>query len=133
MGKFSSFVKGLVIGGGIALLLSPKTGKDLRKDLAEKADDAMDKVMDYTETAMEKGAVVADAAKEASENVKTSRFDTVDTAKEGAKAKVDQFKENMKKAEVTAEALQTRFDAEIEPEFAVAEDIDPIEEGLKTL
>ncbi|HAZ58930.1 MAG TPA: YtxH domain-containing protein, partial [Trichococcus sp.] len=34
MGKFSSFVKGLVIGGGIALLLSPKPGKDIRKDLA---------------------------------------------------------------------------------------------------
>jgi len=133
MGKFSSFVKGMVIGGGIALLLSPKTGKDLRKDLAEKADDAMDKVMDYTETAMEKGAVVADAAKEASENVKTSLFDTVDTAKAGAKDTVNQFKENVKKEEITAEALKTGFDAEIEPEVAVAKDMDPIEEALKTL
>lgn len=133
MGKFSSFVKGMVIGGGIALLLSPKTGKDLRKDLAEKADDAMDKVMDYTETAMEKGAVVADAAKEASENVKTSLFDTVDTAKAGAKDTVNQFKENVKKEEITAEAPKTGFDAEIEPEVAVAKDMDPIEEALKTL
>ena len=31
MGKFSSFVKGIMIGGGIALLLSPKPGKEIRK------------------------------------------------------------------------------------------------------
>ena len=53
MGKFSSFVKGLVIGGGIALLLSPKPGKDIRKDLADKADETLDKVMDYTDQVKE--------------------------------------------------------------------------------
>ena len=55
MGKFSSFVKGLVIGGGIALLLSPKPGKEIRKDLADKADETLDKVMDYTDQAQSQG------------------------------------------------------------------------------
>ena len=61
MGKFTSFVKGLVIGGGIALLLSPKPGKEIRKDLADKADEALDKVMDYADQATETACKPADA------------------------------------------------------------------------
>lgn len=53
MGKISILVKGMVIGGGLALLMAPKTGKKLRNELAGKADDALDKVMDYSETAMD--------------------------------------------------------------------------------
>jgi len=53
MGKISILVKGMVIGGGIALLMAPKTGKKLRNELAGKADDTLDKVMDYKETAMD--------------------------------------------------------------------------------
>ena len=140
MGKFSSFIKGIVIGGGIALLLSPKTGKDLRRDLADKADEAMDKVMDYTETAKEKGSVVADAAKEASETMKTTLFDTVDTVKEVAKDTADQVKEKVKETTeavkekvAAADAPKGVIDAEVDTPVTEAEDLDPIEESLKTL
>ena len=54
MGKISILVKGMVIGGGIALLMAPKTGKKFRKELAGKADHNLNKMMDYRETAMDK-------------------------------------------------------------------------------
>jgi gas vesicle protein len=54
MGKISILVKGMVIGGGIALLMAPKTGKKFRKELSGKADHNLNKMMDYRETAMDK-------------------------------------------------------------------------------
>ena len=118
MGKFSSFVKGLVIGGGIALLLSPKPGKDIRKDLAEKADEALDKVMDYTDKAKE---TVIDTAKETVDQAKEKAQETTDTVKQKFAAKVPESEE--------------RFDAEMEGEAPApaADELDPIEEALKTL
>ncbi|CZQ98952.1 YtxH domain-containing protein [Trichococcus ilyis] len=118
MGKFSSFVKGLVIGGGIALLLSPKPGKDIRKDLADKADEALDKVMDYADQATE---TAKEAAKEAVDHAKEKAQETTDTMKQKFAAKVPESEE--------------RFDAETEGEAPApaADELDPIEEALKTL
>ncbi|PTQ85477.1 YtxH-like protein [Trichococcus patagoniensis] len=118
MGKFSSFVKGLMIGGGIALLLSPKPGKDIRKDLADKADEALDKVMDYTDQVKE---TVKETAQEAVDQAKEKAQETTDTVKQKFAAKVPEAEE--------------RYDAEIEGEAAVpaTDELDPIEEALKTL
>lgn len=118
MGKFSSFVKGLVIGGGIALLLSPKLGKDIRKDLADKADEALDKVMDYADQAKE---TVKETAQEAVDQVKEKAQETTDSVKQKFTAKVPESEEC--------------FDAETEGEATApaADELDPIEEALKTL
>ena len=113
MGKFSSFVKGLVIGGGIALLLSPKPGKDIRKDLA---DEALDKVMDYADQATE---TAKETAKEAVEQVKEKAQETTDTVKQKFAAK--------------APEAEVRFDAETEAQPTESDKLDPIEEALKTL
>ena len=116
MGKFSSFVKGLVIGGGIALLLSPKPGKDIRKDLADKADETLDKVMDYTDQVTE---TAKETAKEAVEQVKEKAQETTDTVKQKFAAK--------------APEAEVRFDAETEAQATESDKLDPIEEALKTL
>ena len=116
MGKFSSFVKGLVIGGGIALLLSPKPGKDIRKDLADKADEALDKVMDYADQATE---TAKETAKEAVEQVKEKAHETTDTLKQKFAAKGPE--------------AEVRFDAETEAQATESDKLDPIEEALKTL
>ena len=116
MGKFSSFVKGLVIGGGIALLLSPKPGKDIRKDLADKADETLDKVMDYADQATE---TAKETAKEAVDQVKEKAQETTDTVKQKFAAKAPEAEE--------------RFDAETEAPVTEVDELDPIEEALKTL
>lgn len=58
---------GLGVGAALGLLLAPKTGKQLRKDLRRSYDEALDTVSDWTdeakgrfEEAVEKGADFAD-------------------------------------------------------------------------
>jgi gas vesicle protein len=54
---------GLGAGALTALLLAPKTGKQLRKDIRRKYDDAVDRVEDWkdsAEEALERGAEMAE-------------------------------------------------------------------------
>jgi gas vesicle protein len=58
---------GLGIGAAVGLLLAPKTGRQLRKDLRRSYDDAVETVSDWTdearerlEDAVEKGGDLAD-------------------------------------------------------------------------
>ncbi len=58
---------GLGVGAAVGLLLAPKTGRQLRKDLRRSYDDAVDTVSDWTEDArgrfkdvVEKGSDFAD-------------------------------------------------------------------------
>jgi gas vesicle protein len=45
---------GVGAGALIALMLAPKTGKQMRKDLRRKYDDARDTLQDWTEDAMDR-------------------------------------------------------------------------------
>ena len=53
MAKKGGFLLGAVVGGTAAaiaaLLLAPKSGKELRDELAAQADDLMDMASDYTD------------------------------------------------------------------------------------
>ena len=58
---------GLGVGAAVGLLLAPKTGRQLRKDLRRSYDDALETVSDWTDEAkdrfeevVEKGADLAD-------------------------------------------------------------------------
>ncbi|HUB01940.1 MAG TPA: YtxH domain-containing protein [Terriglobales bacterium] len=58
---------GLGVGAALGLLLAPKTGRQLRKDLRQSYDDAVETVSDWTDEArdrfkdaVEKGADLAD-------------------------------------------------------------------------
>jgi gas vesicle protein len=58
---------GLGVGAALGLLLAPKTGRQLRKDLRRSYDDALETVSDWTdeakdrfEEAVEKGSDLAD-------------------------------------------------------------------------
>ena len=57
MAKKGGFLLGAVIGGTAAavaaLLLAPKSGKELRDELAAQADDLLDMASDYTDMAKE--------------------------------------------------------------------------------
>ena len=49
-----SFLAGAAVGAGVALLVAPKTGEELRCKIKSLADDAIDKIKDYTSEAQEK-------------------------------------------------------------------------------
>lgn len=60
-----SFVAGAAIGAGLALLYTPKSGREMRENIADLTDDAVDKIKEY--------------AKEAQEKIKTAIEDGKDT------------------------------------------------------
>lgn len=49
-----SFLAGAAVGAGVALLVAPKTGEELRGKIRDLADDAIDKIKEYTSEAQEK-------------------------------------------------------------------------------
>jgi len=51
---------GLGIGATIALLLAPKSGKQIRKDLRRRYDDARDTLQDWSEDAQDRLKDIAD-------------------------------------------------------------------------
>ena len=76
MGKYESSSKSnvgtavtfLMIGVGagalIALMLAPKTGKQMRKDLRKRYDDARDTLQDWSEDAIDRVNDIADRSSE---------------------------------------------------------------------
>jgi len=59
-----SFVAGAAIGAGLALLYAPKSGQEMRETIADFAEDAVDKIKEYTKEAQEKIKTVIDDGKE---------------------------------------------------------------------
>lgn len=60
---------GGIVGASAALLLAPKSGKELRHDISEQAQIAKDKTTQLTNNALEKGNAWASTAKEKSSNI----------------------------------------------------------------
>lgn len=59
-----SFVAGAAIGAGLALLYAPKSGQEMRETIADFAEDAVDKIKEYTKEAQEKIKTAIDDGKE---------------------------------------------------------------------
>ena len=53
-GLFLGFLTGTIVGGVIALLYAPKTGKELRYDIKLKKDEFIDDTSEYMQIAKEK-------------------------------------------------------------------------------
>lgn len=70
-GRAEGFIVGSIVGAVVAsvtaLLFTPKSGKELRKDINEGTNKALENVDDYLDVARSKGAeIVDDVGKEAS-------------------------------------------------------------------
>lgn len=59
-----SFVAGAAIGAGLALLYAPKSGTEMRETIADLAEDAVDKIKEYTKEAQEKIKTAIEDGKE---------------------------------------------------------------------
>jgi len=49
-----SFLAGAAVGAGVALLVAPKSGEEIRGKIRNLADDAIDKIKEYTSEAQDK-------------------------------------------------------------------------------
>ncbi len=82
-GTTKGFVIGLLAGGAIgaivALLYAPKTGRELRADLKERADDFRDDAEEYLHAARTKAGDLVSEAKKRSETLITDAKRKADT------------------------------------------------------
>lgn len=49
-----SFLAGAALGAGLALLYAPKSGRETREQIADLADDAVEKIKEYAKDAQDK-------------------------------------------------------------------------------
>jgi len=68
-GLFIGFVAGGVIGGLVALLYAPKSGKEFRADLKQRKDELMDDAEEYMDIAKHKAEDIINEGKKRSEEL----------------------------------------------------------------
>ena len=59
-----SFVAGAAIGAALALLYAPKSGQEMRENIADLTEDAVDKIKEYAKEAQEKIKAAIEDGKE---------------------------------------------------------------------
>lgn len=91
-----SFIVGAIVGGIVgavtALLLAPKSGKEMREDLNEQAAVLKERSLQLKDTAVEKGSEWISLAKEKSAEI----VKTVNKQSQQVVEKVKDFTQNMK-------------------------------------
>ncbi len=63
-GLIIGLLTGSAIGAGVALLYAPKTGRRMRAELREKADNLIDEGQDYLSTVQDKATEIIEDAKD---------------------------------------------------------------------
>ena len=80
MSKNGGFLLGAFIGGTAAaitaLLFAPKSGQELREDLANKTEEFKGAAKDYTDLAVDKGTEIKNAAVDATSDIKINLKET---------------------------------------------------------
>ena len=91
---FLSFLAGAAVGAGVALLFAPKTGKELRDQISDLAEDAVDKIKEYTTEAQNKIKSTIDEGKE----LYSEKKSIITSAIEAGKEAMEREKERIKQA-----------------------------------
>lgn len=87
-----SFIAGAAVGAGVALLYAPKAGKELRGNIREMTDDAIDRIKEYTAEAQEKIKATIDDGKELFREKKSILSAAVEAGKEAMEKEKERFR-----------------------------------------
>ncbi|MCM2356898.1 MAG: YtxH domain-containing protein [Geobacteraceae bacterium] len=90
---FLSFLAGAAVGGGLALLVAPKTGKELREKIADLTDDAVTKIKDYASEAQSKITATIEDGKELIQEKKSIITSAIEAGKEAMEREKEKQKE----------------------------------------
>ena len=102
-----------------ALLFAPKSGKELREDLAVKADELKDQLSDYVDISIEKGVELSEVALNATEDIRVNLKDSASQLKDTVTKSAINLKEEVSQ---TVSKVQDTFAAKKEKaEEVVAE------------
>lgn len=91
---FLAFVLGATAGAGLALLMTPKAGHEVRGKIKDLSSDAMSKSKQYAQTLQEKAKSMIEkgksAAEQGEETVKENTREAFGPVAEGAKEKMEE-------------------------------------------
>jgi gas vesicle protein len=90
---FLSFLAGAAVGAGMALLVAPKTGKELREKIADITDDAVTKIKDYASEAQSKITATFEEGKEMIKEKKSIISSAIEAGKEAMEREKEKPKE----------------------------------------
>jgi gas vesicle protein len=91
---FLSFLAGAAVGAGLALLVAPKTGKELREKIADLTDDAVSKIKDYASEAQTKINATLEEGKELYKEKKSIITSAIEAGKEAMDREKEKAKES---------------------------------------
>ncbi len=86
-----SFLAGAAIGSGLALLFAPKTGREVREQIKDLTEDAVDRIKDYARDAQEK----IKSAYESGREVVIEKKSIISSAIEAGKEAIEKEKERL--------------------------------------
>lgn len=90
---FLSFLAGAAVGAGVALLMAPKTGEELRGTIKDLADDAVDKIKEYASEAQDKIRSSYEDGKDLVLEKKSIITSAIEAGKEAMDREKEKFKE----------------------------------------
>jgi gas vesicle protein len=90
---FLSFLAGAAVGAGLALLYTPKTGKELREKIGELTDDAVGKIKNYAAEAQEKIKSAIEGSKEVMKEKKAILTSAIEAGKEAMEREKEKYRD----------------------------------------
>jgi gas vesicle protein len=90
---FLSFLAGAAVGAVLSLLYAPKTGKELRENIGELTDDAVDKIKIYTTEAQEKIKSTIENSKDLIKEKKAILTSAIEAGKEAMEREKDKYRD----------------------------------------
>lgn len=86
-----SFLAGTAVGAGLGLLLAPKTGKEMREDILDLTDDAIDKIKGFTKEAQDKIKDTYEETKDLIAEKKSIITSAIEAGKEAMEREKEKF------------------------------------------
>ena len=115
--KTGGFILGAFIGGvaaaATALLFAPKSGKELREDLAVKADELKDQLSDYVDISIEKGVELSEVALNATEDIRVNLKDSASQLKDEVSQTVTKVQDTFVAKKEEAEEVVAELKEEV--------------------
>jgi gas vesicle protein len=96
---FISFLAGAAVGSGLALLFAPKSGREMREQIRNLTDDAVDRIKEYSSDAQEKIKSAIEDGKDLLKEKKTIIGSAIEAGKEAMDKERERFSEEHRSRE----------------------------------
>ncbi|WP_298433284.1 YtxH domain-containing protein [Geobacter sp.] len=90
---FMSFLAGAAVGAGLGLLLAPKTGREMRENIVDLTEDAIDKIKGFTKEAQSKIKDTFEETKDVFAEKKAIITSAIEAGKEAMEREKEKYRE----------------------------------------